>query len=226
MKKTTILGYIPRLLPIVAFNAIFFILGGFEHPTSVWLAYAMIHITYLMFVLSPLFTKGGKTAQETAAPLVMLSGANFALHFLLGLIFILVASEKYKFELILYIILMTVYLVAFFTLMYANSHTENSSKRQSREVFFIKNQASKIKMLIGRVSDGELNKLLETASDNMHASPSRSNENAAMVEASINMKVCEIEMAINEGRVDDAKKSCRELGYLIEERKRILSISY
>ena len=224
--KVKIPGIIARLLFLVAFNAVFFIVAGFEHITSVWIAYSMIHVTYLVFAFTPLFTKRGKTAYETAAPLVMLSGINFALHFVIGLIFMLVAPEKYTFEIVLYIILLTVYLVLFFTLMHANAHTEASSARQEKEAFFIRNQSSKLKLLATRASDPELVKLLETLADNMHASPSRSSQNAAMIEASISMKVCELDMAVNEGRTDDAKRTCRELSYMIDERTRILKISY
>lgn len=118
------------------------------------------------------------------------------------------------------------YLIPLFILMSANAHTEASAQRQAKEVFFIRNQASKIKMFIGKTADFELNKLLETVSDNMHASPSRSGGVAASVEASITMKVCELEMAVVEERIDDAKKLCKELTYLIEERKRVLSLNY
>ena len=224
--KSKIISILTRLLFPIAFSAIFFIVAGFEHENSVWIAYAMIMIAYFMFAFTPLFTKGGKTALETGAPLAIVSGANFALHFVVGLIFMLVAPENCKFEIILYIILIAIYLGVFLALMFANTHTESSSARQAKEVFYIRNEASKLKMLIGRASDAELNRLLETASDTIHSGPSRSGGNAASVEASITMKVMEIEMAINEARVDDAKKSCRELVYLIEERKRILSLGY
>ncbi len=226
MTKSKVFGWITRLLFLVAFNAIFFIVGGTEHPASVWIAYAMIQATYLLLILSPYFTAGGKTALETGAPLVMLSSINFALHFVVGLIFMIAAPEKCKGEIVLYIILVAIYLAVFFTLMFANSHTESSVKRQAQETFFIKNQSSKLKLLASRATDAELARLIETMADNMHASPSRSNPNAAMVESNISMKVMEIEMAVNEGRADDAKRSCRELGYLIEERNRVLSISY
>lgn len=136
------------------------------------------------------------------------------------------APEKCKGEIVLYIILVAIYLAVFFTLMFANSHTESSVKRQAQDTFFIKNQSSKLKLLASRATDAELARLIETMADNMHASPSRSNPNAAMVESNISMKVMEIEMAVNEGRADDAKRSCRELGYLIEERNRVLTISY
>lgn len=224
--KSKTISILARLIFVVAFSSIFFIVAGFEHRASVWIAFAMINITYLVFAFTPFFTKGGKTALETGAPLAMISGANFALHFIIGLIFMLVAPEDTTFEIVLYIILVAIYLGIFLTVMFANTHTEQSAARQSKEAFFIKNQASKIKMLIGRIADSELNKLLETTSDNMHASPSRSTDAAVSVEASITMKVIEVEMAVIEERTDDAKKSCRELYYLIEERKRILSINY
>lgn len=224
--KSKIIGICARLLFVVAFCAIFFIAAGFEHRASVWIAFAMINITYLTFAFAPYLTKGGKTALETSGPLVIISGINFALHFIVGLIFMLVAPEDCKFEIILYIILVAIYLGVLLSVMFANTHTEQSAARQAKEVFFIKNQASKLKLLIGRATDSELNKLLESVSDNMHTSPSRSGGAAVSVESSITMKVIEIEMAVNESRIDDAKKCCRELSYLIDERNRILSINY
>ena len=87
-----IFGIIAKVAFIVAFNAIFFVVAGFDHPASVWIAYAMIHLSYGMFVCTPLFVRKGKTVMETAGPLFILSAANFALHFVVGLIFMLVSS--------------------------------------------------------------------------------------------------------------------------------------
>ena len=226
MKKINILNILIKLIFLVVFNALFFILGGFEHNASVWIAYAMIQIAYLMFAFTPLFIKNGKTAVETGAPLSYVSGINFMIHLVIGLIFIFVAPESWKFEVVIYIIMVAVYLVVFFSICMTNARTESDVARRSVENFFIKNQSSKIKSLIGRASDAELNKLLETAYDNMHASPARSSGAVASIEASITTKVCELEMAIMDNRIDDAKKSCREILYFIEERKRILSINY
>lgn len=226
MKKNKVYGIILGSVFLVAFNAIFFVVGGFDHDPSVWIAYAMIHLAYLALLFTPAFVKNKRTAVETGSPLFYVSGINFLAHFFVGLLFILVAPDKCTFEIVVYIIMVAVYIVLFCTLQLANSNTDAAVARRTQEVFFIKNQASKLKMLIGRVDDKELNKLLETVSDNMHASPSRSGGVASSVEAGITVKICDIEMAVNEGRADDAKKMCKELSYLIEERKRILSINY
>ena len=226
MKKGRAYGTLLSLIFLVAFNAIFFLVAGFEHPASVWIAYAMIHVSYLMLVLTPCFVTSKKIALETASPLFYISGIHFLSHFAVGLLFILIAPEKTTLEIVVYIIMVSVYLILFATLQRANAATETAVARRSQETFFIKNQASKLKMLIGRTEDAELNKLLENAMDNMHASPSKSGGVASSIEAGIAMKVCDIEMAIIDGRADDAKKMSKELLYLIDERKRILSLNY
>lgn len=226
MKQTKVFGILTKLIFPVFFTALFFIIAGFDHVASVWIAYGMIMATYALWVLTPLFARVEKTALETTAPVFVLAGANFLLHLVLGIIFMLIAAETYKWEIIVYLILIAIFLVPFFMLMFANSHTDASAKRQAKEVFFIKNQASKLKMLMGRIADSELDRALENVADNMHSSPSRSGGVAAQVEASITMKVMEIEMAINEARADDAKRGCRELTYLIEERTRVLKLNY
>ena len=226
MTKMKVSDVLIRLIFVLAFNPIFFLIAGFEHPASVWIAYAMIHVSYLLLVLNPLFAAKGKTFFETSNPLFMLSAINFALHFIVGMIFILVAPEKCLFEIILYIILLAIYLTLFFILMKANAHTEMSSKRQSQEVFYLRDHTSKVKGMIGRLGDTELNKLLEKAADEMHSTPSRSGGAAASVESAITMKIYELDMAVMEERTEDARKACRELIYLVAERTRVLSMSY
>ena len=226
MKKVKVYGVLLGLVFLLGFNVIFFAVGGFKHSASVWIAYSMIHASYAMLLCTPLFCRNQKVAVETLSPLFCLSGIHFLVHLILGIIFMLTAPKNCTFEIVLYAIIVVAYLVIFATLQLANAHTEESVSRRSAETFFVKNQASKLKMLIGRMSDKELDKLLEASADNMHASPVKSAAVAVSVEAGISMKVCEIELAINEERSEDAKKMLRELLYLIEERKRILSLNY
>ena len=226
MKKNKVYKTLLGLIFLLAFNAIFFLVAGFKHPASVWIAYAMIQASYLMLLFTPLFVSNRRIAIETGHPLFYISGMNFVVHFIVGLIFILVAPERCKLEIVVYIIMVAIYLVLFAILQLANSNTEAAVARRSQETFFIKNQASKLKMLIGRTDDKELNQLLEAVADNMHASPSKSGGAALSIETGIAMKVCDIELAVTDGRADDAKKMLRELLYLIDERKRILSIHY
>ena len=226
MKRSKIFGYIVPLFFLAAFNAVFFIVGGAEHPVSVWMAYGVIHFSYIMTVATPFFAYKGKHAMEAGAPVAMLSFANFALHFVLGLIVFLIAPTGYKFLLVLYIILFAIYFVLLFSLMSANAHTEASEKRQAAEISYIRNSASRVKMLIGRASNSGLNKQIEKVYDNLHASPTRTNAAAASIESAIVLKVGELETAVRAADEEKVGAIATELVYLIDERNRLIQINY
>ena len=227
MKKNGVLGLVGSLLFLVAFNAIFFILGDTEKfTTAVWIAYGMINGSYLILVASPWLVGRDKFRMENSVTLIMLSSVHFALEFLISLIVILVKPEGYKGLLVLYIILLAVYFILLFTLASFNSHTSASEARQRAEVFYIRNQASRVQMLIGKLSDSTANRKIEQAYDNLHASPTRSSAQAASVEREIAMKVGDLEHAVRENEIENATKLATELSYLVEERTRILQIGY
>ena len=226
MKRSKIFGYIVPLIFLIAFNAVFFIVGGKDHPVSVWMAYGMIHFTYIMIVLTPAFTKKGKHAFEVGAPVAALSFANFVLHFIIAMIVFMVAPEGHKFVLVMYIILLAIYFTLFFSMMSVNAHTEASAARQASEISYIRSSASRVKMLIGRAPNANLNKMIERLYDNLHASPTRTNSAAAMIESSIVLKIGELETAVRTADAEKANATVNELIYLVEERNRLIQINY
>jgi hypothetical protein len=226
MKKTRLFATLSSLIFLIAFNAVFFIVGGTDHPVSVWLAYGMVHLSYLLLIATPLFGSRDKNAFETSAPVGILSGAHFALEFVIALIVFLVAPDGYKFVLVLYIILLAIYLALFFSMLSVNQHTEASEKRQRQEVFFIRNYASRVQMLLNKLPDAQVNKKIEKAYDELHASPTRSNPQAAAIEGAIVLKIGELELAVRENRAEDAERFATDLLYLVEERNRLIQIQY
>ena len=53
MKKSKILGSMIHLIILALFNALYFGLGGTDHPASAWISYGFIHFSYLMMILTP-----------------------------------------------------------------------------------------------------------------------------------------------------------------------------
>ena len=226
MKEAKAYGKLLGLIFLVAFNAVFFLVGGFSHPASVWIAYAMINVSYLLLLSTTTLFKGKKTAAEGGSPLFLISVLNFLLHFVTGLIFILVAPEKLTFEIVLYVILLVIYGIPYLALQMARAHTASSLSQNKEDTFMIRNRASKLQALIGRINDKELNKLLERCADDMYASPSESCDAALSAESDIAMKVRGVETAVAEERTDDAKVLCKEILYHIQDRNRIISNSH
>ena len=56
MRKNIIKIILYAIFPFL-FNIMFFMLGGAEHPASVWISYVWIHIAYFIMVATPLYVR-------------------------------------------------------------------------------------------------------------------------------------------------------------------------
>lgn len=226
MKKTKFSQFIVSLLFLAVFNAIFFLFVELPVPESVWIAYGVIHVSYLLLIATSLFAKPGKFKMEHAAPLAVVSLSHFLFQLIAGIIIMLIAPEGYKFVLVFYIITLAIYLFVFFSVLGVNGRSEAAAQRQAGEVFYIRNHASKVKMLMGRHIGGQLDRELEKVYDELYTSPTRSCPGAAHVEANIAVKVNELEKAMRMEEVQQAENIMYELLGLIAERNRIIKINY
>lgn len=225
MKKSKLSAILIPLIFLVAFNLIFFIVGGFDHPASVWIAYGVIHFSFIFFAITPLFVSSRKNSLSLGATLSALSLAHFAIEFIVSLIIIFIAPDEYKAIVVIYVVLFAIFFIAFFSMLAVNKDTERAEKRQRREVIYIKDCASRIKLLIGKIDDAELNKQMEKAYDALHASPTRSDPSVSVIEMTIQQRISELETAVRESRPQDAIKIATDILYLTENRTRMLQMS-
>ena len=159
--------------------------GGFKHPISVWIAYGFIHFAYLMVIATPLFTKKSSRAEILGAPISVISTAYFFIEFIVSMLFILAALDSYKLVLIVQIIITGIYAAILLYTLKANEQTGNELAKHESEVFFIKDAASRVKVLADRVSDPTLKKELEKAYDLLHSSPAKSHPAVKELESDI-----------------------------------------
>ena len=211
--------YISAILTTVVmavFNALFFLLGGVEHPTSVWIAYAAIHCAYAVVCLVPLFVKKDKNAMVNAAPLTAVSLIHFGIQLVFGSIMILIAPESHTFLLVVEIILWGAFLAVFFTVLAANIHTTAAETKQKSEVRYVRHQASRVKVLMGRYVGGKLDRKIEKAYDLMFTSPTRSDVDTETLEWDISTKIDSLERELKAGNVYEANRILDELMVLVE----------
>lgn len=127
MEKRSVLKISLMLLFLLLFNYLFFFLGGTKHPASVWIAYAFIHLSYGVMVLSPLLNR-----RNNASVLSLSASAVcmvwFLVELIVGTIIILAAPAGFKFTLVLQIILLAVFLAVYLTALLAND--KSSGDRQ------------------------------------------------------------------------------------------------
>jgi len=186
----------------------------------------VVHFAYLALLATPLFVKKGKSSFENSAPLAVISSAHFGFQLLAGIIFMLIRLEGYKFIVVFYIITIAIYLIAFFYVLSVNGRTEAAVERRASEIYYIRNYASKVKMMIGRYMGGRLDARLERLYDELYTSPTKSIPAVADIESDIAFKIGELERAVRAEKAEDAETIINDVLYLIEDRNRILRNNY
>ena len=224
MNKKNILYIFVKLIFIIVFNVVFFLIGGTNHTTSVWIAYGFIHGAYLLILVTPLLTKGSKYSHVFNLTMYTISSVYFIVEFTVGVLFILINTKSYKATLIIQIILLSIYLMIFIFNWISNETTADNIKKQEIEVAYIKNTSARIKNLIGKVNNKFINKELEKIYDVLHSSPSCSNNNVKYLEMEIKNQIDELEKNILTNSEDEILAKIKELAYNLEERNRQLKL--
>lgn len=224
MNKKTILHIFLRSIFLVTFNIIFFMLGGTKHPASVWISYGFIHGTYLLGIISPLLTRKGESTYLFGLTMYTISAIYFLLELIVGVIFILIHSKSYEVALIVQLILASIYLIIFFGNWIANENTADKESEHKKEIAYIKDLSSKIKILIGKSKYKTVNKQLEKLYDLLHSSPTNSNNDVNLLELEIENKINCLEMALGVKSDEEIINIISEIIHCLEERNRQLKL--
>ena len=163
MNKKNVLWLLLDLVFLVIFNVVFFVLGGTEHPASVWISYGFIHFSYIMLLITPKLIRKSSSSAVFGFSLYSISSAYFLIAFIVGVIFVFVRSESYKVSLVSQVIIAGLYLIMLISHMIANEHTADSIERHEMELQYVKESSAKIKGIMGSVEDRKLKKQIEKA---------------------------------------------------------------
>lgn len=225
MNKKLILYILLDLVFLAVFNTVFFVVGGTEHPASVWISYGFIHFSYLMILATPFLIRKSNSAAVFGFSLYSISTVYFFVEFLVGLVFVFVGSDSYKASLVIQVIISGIYAVLLISNLIANEHTADNIERHEDEVAYIKDAASRIKLLMGKASDKKANKEIEKAYDLLHSSPSRSVATVKMLEEEIKNKVADLEDAVAANEAATIITIAGEIVAKTEERNRKLKMA-
>ena len=218
MKKKNILWILLDIVFLAVFNTVFFMVGGTDHPASAWISYGFIHFSYLMILVTPFLIRKSSSQAVFGFSLYSVSAVYFFVEFIAGLVFIFIGSESYKASLVVQVIISGIYAVMLISNLIANEYTADSVEQHEDEVAYIKNAASRVKMLMGKASDKKANKEIERAYDLLHSSPSKSNNAVAPLESAILRAIYELESAVSSKDEDAIFSKSREIISLAETR--------
>ena len=174
MNKKSVLWILLDLVFLIVFNIVFFVMGGAQHPASVWISYGFIHFAYIMLVVTPFLIRKSSSAAVFGFSLYSISSAYFFAAFIVGVIFIVAHPENYKWGLIVQVVIAGFYAIMLISNMIANEHTADSIERHEMELQYVKESSAMLKCIMEMASDKALKKKIEKAYDLLHSSQVKS----------------------------------------------------
>lgn len=224
MNKKSLLYILLDLIFLAVFNTVFFVIGGTEHPASVWISYGFIHFSYLMILVTPFLIRKSSSAAVFGFSLYSVSAVYFFVEFIVGLVFIFIGSESYKVSLVVQIIIAGFYAIMLISNLIANEYTADSIKSREDEAAYIRDITYRLKALIGKATDKQANREIEKAYDAVRSSPIRSNPTVKCLEQLIRDKVSELEVVAETNDTTAITKISNEIIVATEDRNKMLKL--
>ncbi len=206
------------------FNVMFFMLGGTNHPASVWLSYGWIHFAYLLMVSTPLFSRKTQSNSIFQFTIGQISSLYCGLEFIIGLIFIFIATDNIKVPIIIQLIPFCLFLFVFLWNLLHNEHTANSEARRAQEVEFIKSAAAKAKILMDATTDSKIKNQLENVYDLIHSSPTKSYSGAKDLENNVIVMLNSLSALIIENKQTEIMQVITQIQLTMAERNRVVML--
>ncbi len=225
MKKSKVLGSLIHLIVLALFNALYFGIGGVDHPASAWISYGFIHFSYVMVIITPYITQKGKDRATYAASMYTITSAYFAIELIVGAIIIIVAPEGHKFSLFSQLIMAAIYLIILFGNMIADEHTAKSVEKHEAELIYVKESCSMLKAIMSDISDKQLYRKVEKAYDLIQSSPVKSATNVLSLESQVISEIDNLGLAVRNDDATAISASADKIVRLANERNRFLRLS-
>lgn len=224
MKKTNILWLVMVLIFLIIFNVIFFMIGGFDHKSSVWISYGFIHFAYLTLLLTPVLIHSGRSVAVFGFSLYSVSLFYFLAELVVGVVFIMISLESYKIALIIQLCFAGLYGIALIFNMIANENTASVEGKRQYQIEYVKKASAELNVLLDAIGDKEANKIVEKVYDAIYSSPVKTHSNLAQIEAQILVSINSFKNAVYDGDKVQMNLLADALLISINERNRQLKI--
>lgn len=222
MEKKRTLWILLDLIFLIVFNVVFFIAGGTDHPTSVWISFGFIHFAYIMLLITSFLIRHSSNTAVLGFTLYSISSTYFIVAFVVGLIFIFVRPESYKAALIVQVIIAAIYAVMLISHMIANESTADSMERHEMEMRYIRDASSKLQGIMDFTSDKQLRKKIENLYDLLHSSPAKSNNSVRDYEVTVLKLIDALKGNIERNDISAAETNISKIERTASERNRHL----
>ena len=223
--KKYFLKVIIGLIFIIAFNVLFFVLGGVERTTTEWISYGFIHVAYFCLLFTPFLYKVNKSQFILYASLYLRALFYFFIEFVIGLGFIIYNPDSILIPCIIQTVLLVGFIIMQVMSVLANDSTKLSLSKQNRENFYIQSLAENLKNAMRQVNDPIVKKEIANCYELLKSSSIESFPQAKDVELELQNAVDALCSSIQKGDTIVINKHIRQIYDGMNNRNRIIKIA-
>lgn len=218
MTKKNTLTIILETIFIVAFNLLFFLNGGVQRVSSVWICYGFLHFSYFMILITPFICAKGSTAILSKTSTYTISIIYFFIQLVFTIVVIFANVDKRNLVLSCEIIVAAIYLIVLIINLLADDSTETKQTLHETENAFIKKISNHLKYIESLAQDNDVKNKIESVYYLAHSSPTKSNSNVKNYEDEIVKNIDFLEDAANKNEIENITKLCTEIEKLLSKR--------
>ena len=223
MKKGVIITILD-LVFLVAFNIIFFIVGGTDRVASVWIAYAFVHVSYLMLLVTPLLTRKSSSAHIFGASIATVSFVYFIVSLIANSIIIYLNSDSSVISISVNVAFTAAYIIMLMVVLHANERTAEAIEKHEQELIFVKTASAKLQMVLEMTNNKETEKKVQAAYDVIHASPVASSPSVSELENEILVLIGVLDQDVSTQQVEQIKLTSEKIIRLANQRNTQLKL--
>ena len=194
------------LFPVV-FNLFFFLLSDGGHPASVWIAYAFIHLAWVLLIATPLLAPSGPSKGFLNLSVYSISLIFFLAELLIGLVIIVMHPQTIKATILIQALLLAVYAAILIPVLITNEHSERKMEQRQRGAEDIRELCTQVKALFNVIPDEKLNRELQRTYNALHAAPAAGN----LYYDEISAQLRELKSAVYENDRERAVLTCKRI---------------
>ena len=209
---------------IILFNVTFFVALGFSHASSVWMAYAFIHVSYVAVLVTPKLTPQTKSKMVLGVTLDAISIGYFFIELLLGVVIILLAPAGWIAPFLVQFTLFCAYLFTLIANLIANKHTIENETQCASELSYHKTICYKITVLREESNSARIKKKMEELYDSANSSQTKSHADMAEIEQKILARIDLLEQELPAKPEDDIIATINSAIALIKKRDQSLRL--
>ncbi len=213
------------LIFLIAFNALFFILGGTERTQTEWISYGFIHAAYLLLLMTPLFCNADRGQTVLSATLYLHALMYFFLELIVGIGFIWYNPPSITWPAIIQGGMLVIFLVIHLMSVLANDATKASLSKQRKERIYIRSLAEDLHEAMHKVTDPDLRSQIADCYETMNRSTLESFPEAEDAEMALEDAVTNLCTCIEQGDETRVKQSITSVQTAIKKRNRAIKMA-